>query len=161
MRRSIPTRGGRRPARRRRADKLAGEFDLAGGNRLATLRISRPALRDSEPEITGHPPAQGMTIEWTRGECSERVPAQPRQQPGESEIERRPAISEPPLPLPLAAAVICPGPAVWRGPAEPEAGRERPAGGGNPMRLRNKEPSRRKPPRTDGAYLLSFTKRAL
>jgi hypothetical protein len=61
--------------RRRGADELAGELYLTGGNRCAALRVTRPALRDPEPEVGGNPPDQGMPIERTRGKRLQRVAA--------------------------------------------------------------------------------------
>ena len=58
------------------ADQLAGELDLAGGNRCAALGVARPALRDSELQIGGNPPDQGMAIERTGGERPQRVAPQ-------------------------------------------------------------------------------------
>ena len=134
----LPRRG-RRPARRRGADELAGELDLTGGNRCAALGVTRPALRDSESEVGGNPPDQGMPIERTGGERLEGVPTQPSQQPGKIGTKVRGRQS-----------VVYPFRFRWR---RPSSGRPalcslgRPAEGrsqkacrrGNPMWFRNKE----------------------
>ena len=101
-------RRGRKPARRRVADKLAGELDLAGSDRCAALGVAWPALPDSEPKIGGNPSDQGVPIEATRGESLAARPAATESTARENRSQLRvPAIGGLPLPLPLAAAVIC------------------------------------------------------
>ena len=131
----------RRPARRRIADELAGELDLTGGNRRAALGVTRPALRDSEPEVGGNPPDQRMPIERAGGERLQRVAAQPSQQPGrigaDGGVRQSAALDRFRLPARQSAVIL----AASRAVARPAAGRvdgrltKGCAGRGNPMRF--------------------------
>ena len=96
------TGGGGKPARGGIADRHAGQFDLAGGDRRTAFVVARPSLRDLGHQVGGHAPAQGVAIEPVADEPVQRALSHPRRR--RSRIANRAARSPAPRsPHPAAA----------------------------------------------------------
>ena len=90
---------GRKPGRGRTADQLAGEFDVAGQDRVAAPRIARPALVELQPQLGRRRSDQRLAIE------RRRRPAPARRRPASRANASRSVAARP------AARRVAPAPA--------------------------------------------------